>query len=68
MCIDCVLQGICWKGVSYLALAGDPDVRWFSYDTSVHVERPQMACHLTHTTSATHKLIRDHLHETPVYG
>jgi tRNA uridine 5-carboxymethylaminomethyl modification enzyme len=27
-----------------------------------------MACHITRTTAATHQLIRDHLHLTPVYG
>lgn len=50
------------------AQPGDEDVRWFSFDTSVHVERPQLACHLTRTTAATHALIREHLSETPVYG
>ena len=47
---------------------GDDDDRWFSFDPAAHVRRPQMACHLTHTTAATHALIRDNLHETPVYG
>lgn len=47
---------------------GDDDDRWFSFDPSAHVRRPQMACHLTHTTAETHRLIRDNLHETPVYG
>ena len=47
---------------------GDEDVRWFSFDESCHVERPQMACHLTRTTAATHALIRDNLSETPTYG
>ncbi len=47
---------------------GDSDVRWFSFDESCHVERPQMACHLTRTTAATHALIRDNLGETPTYG
>jgi hypothetical protein len=32
------------------------------------VEREQMACHLTHTTAATHALIAANLAETPVYG
>jgi hypothetical protein len=27
-----------------------------------------MSCYLTHTTAETHKLIRDNLAETPVYG
>ena len=47
---------------------GDEDVRWFSSDVSCHVERPQLVCHLTRTTAATHALIRDNLHETPTYG
>ncbi|KAK9863497.1 hypothetical protein WJX84_000775 [Apatococcus fuscideae] len=47
---------------------GDEDVRWFSFDHKERVERPQLDCHLTRTTAATHQLIRDHLHETPVYG
>jgi len=33
-----------------------------------HVEREQMDCHLTQTTAETHKMIRDNLAETPVYG
>lgn len=43
-------------------------VRWFSNDPSVHVEREQMCCYLTRTTPATHKMINDNLHETPTYG
>ena len=34
----------------------------------MHVERPQLACHLTHTTAATHAMIEANLHETPKYG
>jgi tRNA uridine 5-carboxymethylaminomethyl modification enzyme len=47
---------------------GDPQVGWFSFDPEVWVERPQMPCHLTRTTAATHQLIRDHLHLSPIYG
>jgi tRNA uridine 5-carboxymethylaminomethyl modification enzyme len=47
---------------------GDEEVRWFSFDPEVQVEREQMPCHLTRTTAATHKLIRDNLHLTPIYG
>ncbi|KAK9826172.1 hypothetical protein WJX81_003236 [Elliptochloris bilobata] len=50
------------------AQPGDPDVRWFSFDPEAHVEREQMACHLTHTTAATHALVAANLAETPVYG
>jgi tRNA uridine 5-carboxymethylaminomethyl modification enzyme len=47
---------------------GDEEERWFSFDPAVWVPRPQMCCHLTRTTAATHKLINDNLLETPVYG
>jgi tRNA uridine 5-carboxymethylaminomethyl modification enzyme len=47
---------------------GDEQVRWFSFDPQVWVEREQMPCYLTRTTPATHQLIRDNLHLTPVYG
>jgi tRNA uridine 5-carboxymethylaminomethyl modification enzyme len=46
----------------------DEEVRWFSFDPEVWVEREQMNCYLTRTTAATHKLIRDNLHLSPVYG
>jgi tRNA uridine 5-carboxymethylaminomethyl modification enzyme len=46
----------------------DEEVRWFSFDPEVWVEKEQMNCHLTRTTAATHKLIRDNLHLSPVYG
>lgn len=47
---------------------GDEDVRWFSFDPEVWVEREQLPCYLTRTTLETHQLIRDHLHLSPVYG
>ncbi len=47
---------------------GDPDVRWFSFDPDVWVPREQMDCYLTRTTPETHRIIRENLHETPVYG
>jgi tRNA uridine 5-carboxymethylaminomethyl modification enzyme len=46
----------------------DREVRWFSFDPEVWVEKEQMNCHLTRTTAATHKLIKDNLHLSPVYG
>lgn len=46
----------------------DPQVRWFSFDPSVWVEREQMNCYITRTTAQTHQLIRDNLHLSPVYG
>jgi tRNA uridine 5-carboxymethylaminomethyl modification enzyme len=47
---------------------GDPDVRWFSFDPQVWNEREQIPCYMTRTTAATHKLVRDNLHLSPVYG
>lgn len=47
---------------------GDAEVRWFSFDPEVWVEREQMPCHLTRTTAETHRLIRENLHLSPVYG
>ncbi|MHC5599352.1 MAG: tRNA uridine-5-carboxymethylaminomethyl(34) synthesis enzyme MnmG [Nostoc sp.] len=47
---------------------GDEDVRWFSFDPDVWVERQQMPCYITRTTAETHRLIQDNLHLSPVYG
>ncbi len=47
---------------------GDETVRWFSFDPEVWVEREQMSCYMTRTTAETHKIIRDNLHLSPVYG
>ena len=47
---------------------GDKDVRWFSFDPDVWVEKEQMPCYLTRTTDETHRLIRENLHLSPVYG
>lgn len=46
----------------------DEQVRWFSFDPEVWVEREQMYCYLTRTTQETHRLIRENLHLSPVYG
>lgn len=46
----------------------DEQVRWFSFDPEVYVEREQTNCYLTHTTPETHQFIRDRLHLTPIYG
>lgn len=47
---------------------GDQEVRWFSFDPAVWVEREQMPCYLTRTTPETHRIIRENLHLSPVYG
>ncbi|MEL7009942.1 MAG: tRNA uridine-5-carboxymethylaminomethyl(34) synthesis enzyme MnmG [Cyanobacteria bacterium J06588_4] len=46
----------------------DDEMRWFSFDPAAWVEREQMNCYLTRTTAETHKIIRDNLHLSPVYG
>ncbi|MEM9486943.1 MAG: tRNA uridine-5-carboxymethylaminomethyl(34) synthesis enzyme MnmG, partial [Cyanobacteria bacterium P01_F01_bin.116] len=46
----------------------DPDVRWFSFDPDVWVEREPMDCHLTRTTAETHRIIQENLHMSPIYG
>lgn len=59
------------RSVDYSAIElqpGDEDVRWFSFDPEVWVEREQMPCYLTRTTAETHRLIRENLHMSPVYG
>ncbi|GLI68765.1 hypothetical protein VaNZ11_013256 [Volvox africanus] len=47
---------------------GEAEDRWFSFDPEVHLARPQMSCYLTRTTAETHRLIRENLKETPIYG
>ncbi len=50
------------------AQPGDEDVRWFSFDPEAWTPREQLACYLTRTTLETHKIIKDNLHLSPVYG
>lgn len=47
---------------------GDEEVRWFSFDPEVWVEREQLPCYITRTTVETHRLIQENLHLSPVYG
>jgi tRNA uridine 5-carboxymethylaminomethyl modification enzyme len=46
----------------------DAHDRFFSFDPSAWVSGEPMSCHITRTTAATHQLIRDNLHLTPIYG
>jgi tRNA uridine 5-carboxymethylaminomethyl modification enzyme len=46
----------------------DAHDRFFSFDPSAWVSGEPISCHLTRTTAATHQLIRDNLHLTPIYG
>ncbi|ACB51809.1 glucose inhibited division protein A [Crocosphaera subtropica ATCC 51142] len=59
------------RSVDYSQLEPQPpdeEVRWFSFDPYVWVEKKQMNCYLTRTTSKTHQLIKDNLHLSPIYG
>ncbi|MEM9150083.1 MAG: tRNA uridine-5-carboxymethylaminomethyl(34) synthesis enzyme MnmG [Cyanobacteria bacterium P01_F01_bin.3] len=59
------------RSVDYTKLQeqpGDPSVRWFSFDPQEWNEREQIPCYMTRTTAATHQLVRDNLHLSPVYG
>ncbi len=42
--------------------------RFFSFDPNSWSSEEQMSCYLTRTTSLTHKMIKDNLHLTPIYG
>ena len=46
----------------------DAHDRFFSFDPAAWVSGEPMSCHLTRTTAATHQLIQDNLHLTPIYG
>ncbi len=49
------------------AQPGDDPPRPFSFMTE-RISNPQIACHVTRTTEATHALIRRHLHEAPIFS
>jgi tRNA uridine 5-carboxymethylaminomethyl modification enzyme len=46
---------------------GDAAPQKFSFATD-RIDRPQMQCHITHTTEAVHELIRANLHRAPMYS
>jgi tRNA uridine 5-carboxymethylaminomethyl modification enzyme len=46
----------------------DDEIRWFSFDPEVWIEREQMNCYLTRTTVETHQIINNNLHLSPIYG
>ncbi|MDH5526395.1 MAG: tRNA uridine-5-carboxymethylaminomethyl(34) synthesis enzyme MnmG [Nitrospirota bacterium] len=45
---------------------GDAQPRFFSHATT-GLTLPQVTCHLTWTTPQTHRIIRDNLHQSPMY-
>jgi len=48
-------------------LEGDLKPRPFSWRTQ-ELNREQLPCFVTHTTAATHQLLRDHIHLSPLYS
>jgi tRNA uridine 5-carboxymethylaminomethyl modification enzyme len=48
-------------------LYGDPQPRPFSWRTTA-VTAEQVACFVTHTTAATHRIIKDSIHLSPLYS
>ncbi len=50
------------------AQPSDAADRFFSFDPQTWHSGEQMDCHITRTTEATHRLIRENLHRTPIYG
>jgi len=48
-------------------LEGDPHPRPFSWRTP-KINGRQVTCFTTHTTAATHRLVRDHIHLSPLYS
>ncbi|KAF1856847.1 hypothetical protein Lal_00044621 [Lupinus albus] len=49
------------------AVPGDEDLRFFSF-LDKRPRLPQIPCHQTRTTEKTHQLIRDNLHESPMFS
>lgn len=47
---------------------GDNPTPVFSYLGQAAQHPRQIACHITHTTEATHDLIRNNLHQSPMYA
>ena len=40
----------------------------FSYDSEPRFAGPQLPCYITETNERTHRLVRDNLHKSPLYG
>src|SRR5262245_9740446 len=58
-------RSIDWAGLE--PQLGDDPPQPFSFMTGC-LSQTQIPCHITYTTPATHALIRDHLHLSPVYS
>ncbi len=58
------------KTIDFSALEpqpGDPEPTPFSYSTAA-ILQPQVLCYLTYTNAATHQIIRENLHRSPMYA
>src|SRR5262245_2998711 len=58
-------RSIEWSGLE--VQAGDNPPTPFSYLTD-KITTPQIDCHITWTTAATHRVIRENLHRSPIYS
>ncbi len=59
------------RSIDYAGLQeqpGDDPVPVFSFTGSVSEHPPQISCHITHTNSRTHDIIRDGLDRSPMYS
>lgn len=46
---------------------GDDEIIPFSF-ANTKVQRPRVSCYITHTNEKTHRIIRDNIHRSPLYG
>ena len=59
------------RSIKYQYLDEQPSTaenRYFSFAPNTENKMQQVSCYITRTTRETHKLIKDNLHLTPIYG
>lgn len=47
---------------------GDPEPKFFSYETREGLKEEQLPCWLTYTSPDTHRIIQENLHRAPMYS
>jgi glucose-inhibited division protein A len=47
---------------------GDPEPKFFSFETEKGPDEPQLPCWLTYTSPETHEIISSNLHRAPMYS
>ena len=47
---------------------GDKNPTAFSFEDKIEEDSEQLPCYLTYTTEETHRIIRENLHRSPLYG